>query len=94
MAEIQKTVFVRIKGKVQGVSFRYYTAKQAVEQRVTGWVKNLADESVSAIFSGDVRRVDRMIEWCHQGPPLAEVTEVRIEEIDFQSFDSFEIIRS
>ncbi len=79
-----------IKGLVQGVSFRYYTQREARKYGVTGWVRNLPDGSVAALFEGEEEDVEAMIQWCRHGPLGARVTEViaQPEEYvgEFQSF--------
>ncbi len=70
---------VRIRGRVQGVSFRYFTSRTADQYGVTGWVRNLPDGDVEAIFEGRESTVRQMVEWCRQGPPAARVDEVLID---------------
>ena len=60
---------VIVKGIVQGVNFRYYTQRQAVKYNINGWVKNLPDGSVGAVFEGEEHDVAAMVQWCRQGPP-------------------------
>jgi len=76
--EARRTVRLRIEGRVQGVWFRSWTAELAEALRLEGWVRNRADGSVEALFSGPGGAVERMIEACHQGPPLAVVTRVEV----------------
>ena len=79
-----------IKGIVQGVNFRYYTQREARKYGVTGWVRNLDDGSVAAVFEGEEEDVEAMIQWCRHGPPGARVTDLiaQPEEYlgEFQSF--------
>ncbi|MCI0431242.1 MAG: acylphosphatase [Rhodospirillales bacterium] len=74
----RKTVRVRITGRVQGVWFRAWTAEQASELRLDGWVRNRRDGSVEAVFSGAAEAVDAMIGRCHAGPPAAVVDQVAV----------------
>ncbi|MCU0974539.1 MAG: acylphosphatase [Burkholderiales bacterium] len=67
---------VTISGHVQGVFFRDRTQRQAAARGVTGWVRNLPDGRVEAVFEGDERAVQQVVTWCHQGPPNAYVTHV------------------
>ncbi len=78
MAEMSKTVRVRIEGRVQGVWFRSWTAESAWALGLEGWVRNRADGSVEALFSGPAAAVERMIEACREGPPLAVVAGVEV----------------
>jgi acylphosphatase len=69
-------VKLMIQGLVQGVNFRYYTQREAQKYNVNGWVRNLADGSVAAVFEGEEEDVEAMIQWCRHGPPAAHVTEL------------------
>ena len=75
-----KSVHVYISGRVQGVFFRAETQRAAIGFKITGWVKNMADGRVEAVFEGDDENMDKMLEWCHIGPPAARVEEVLTEE--------------
>jgi len=75
---MKKQVHVIISGKVQGVWYRASTKKMATTLGLSGWVKNRSDGGVEALFEGEEDVVQRMIAWCKQGPPLAQVTEVKI----------------
>lgn len=67
-----------VRGRVQGVFFRHETSRQAESLELTGWVRNLPDGSVEAIFEGDGNAVEAAIDWCRQGPPLAVVEAVDV----------------
>lgn len=67
---------VFISGRVQGVSYRYSTVIQAQKLGLTGWVKNLYDGRVEALFEGEEALVNSMLAWCQQGPPMAYVSNV------------------
>lgn len=69
-----------VAGRVQGVSFRYSCRAEAVAAGVSGWVTNRPDGSVEAVFEGDADAVDRIVAWCHQGPPAARVDEVSVDD--------------
>lgn len=73
-----KRAHLFISGRVQGVNFRYYTRQQALSIGVKGWVRNLMDRRVEAVFEGDEHLVQRMINWCHQGPSAARVDHVEL----------------
>lgn len=77
MSRIRARVF--IEGRVQGVFFRSCTQEEAQKHKLTGWVKNLYDGRVEAIFEGEEKDVQSMIKWCHSGPPHAVVTDVSVE---------------
>ena len=62
-----------VSGRVQGVFFRQGTDKKAKELEVFGWVRNLPDDRVEAIFEGDKDRVEKMVKWARRGPRFAKV---------------------
>lgn len=87
-----KRVRVLISGKVQGVFFRAYTEEEANRLGVKGWVRNLPDGRVEAVFEGEDEAVDKMIAWCHRGSPHSKVTQVEvIEEPYTGEFKDFRI---
>jgi acylphosphatase len=67
-----------ISGRVQGVFFRMETKRAADRFGVSGWVRNLKNGSVEAMFEGDQDRVDAVLDWCRQGPPHADVLDVTV----------------
>ncbi len=71
-----KSVQVRIRGRVQGVWYRAWTVDQASRRGLAGWVRNRADGSVEALFSGAADSVDEMLALCRQGPRSARVEAV------------------
>ncbi|NTW15874.1 MAG: acylphosphatase [Syntrophaceae bacterium] len=75
-----KRMRVFISGRVQGVFFRAYTRETAMSLNLTGWVRNLYDGSVEALFEGDDTNVQSMLEWCKKGPPHAVVRHVDASE--------------
>jgi acylphosphatase len=82
-------VSVIINGRVQGVYFRSETREQALGLGVKGWVRNRRDGAVEGVFEGERKSVEKLLEWCRQGPPAAEVTEVQAqwEELSDNSSD-------
>lgn len=78
MNEKTKTVHLRITGRVQGVYFRAWTAEQATQRKLRGWVRNRRDGSVEALFSGEPDAVQAMIALCWSGPVDACVESVEI----------------
>jgi acylphosphatase len=84
-----------ISGRVQGVNYRYYTKQQADSLGILGWVRNLLDRRVEAVFEGDQITVQEMIDWCHQGPRAARVDNVDLHwEEPTGDFSRFEIKRT
>ncbi|WP_137287355.1 acylphosphatase [Halorussus salinisoli] len=84
---------VFVSGKVQGVYYRANTRDTAREKGVDGWVRNLADGRVEAVFEGPEDAVESMVEWCHTGSPAADVDDVEIEYGDPEGEDGFRIRR-
>ena len=82
---------VRVSGSVQGVAFRYEAQRKATELGVAGWVENLPDGRVEAVFEGDPDRVREMVAWCGSGPPSAEVTGVSVEDETPEGLSGFEV---
>jgi len=70
---------VLVSGKVQGVYFRQNTKQVATRHKVVGWVRNLPDGRVEAVFEGDEVAVNEVIKWCHIGPPKASVQDVNVK---------------
>ncbi|SRR5579883_9343 len=70
---------VLISGKVQGVGYRYATVDTASQLGLSGWVRNLPDGRVEAVFEGSPEIVEEMIRWCYQGPPAAMVKDIAVE---------------
>ncbi len=88
-----KRAHVFISGKVQGVFFRATTRKEAQKRGVNGWVKNLSDGRVEAVFEGEEDEIQEMIEFCHKGPERANVEDIEVEYEDAGGFEKFEIRR-
>lgn len=84
---------VFVSGTVQGVFYRANTRDEARDRGVDGWVKNLDDGRVEAVFEGDESAVNAMIEWCHDGSLAASVESVDVEYEEPTDLDGFEIQR-
>ena len=80
-------------GRVQGVFFRANTRKKALELGVDGWVRNLPDGRVEAVFEGDEPLVMELIDWCSKHQPYAHVDDVKIEWEEPEGLRGFEIRR-
>ena len=70
-----------VRGRVQGVAYRASTLRKARDLGLTGWVRNLPDGSVELEAQGDPAAIDALLAWCHQGPPMARVTAVEVDEL-------------
>ena len=90
--QIRAHVFVS--GRVQGVGYRYSTMDEAERLGVNGWVRNLSDGRVEAVFEGSRTAVEEMIRWCHRGPTAAVVKDVAVEYEEPEGLLGFKIERS
>ncbi|MEM2226011.1 MAG: acylphosphatase [Candidatus Bathyarchaeia archaeon] len=85
---------VFVSGLVQGVFFRHETAKRAIRLGVKGWVRNLPDGRVEAIFEGERESVEKLLEFCRHGPPGAIVEDLEVRWEDYRGeFKDFRVIR-
>ncbi len=85
-------VQVMIKGRVQGVFFRAETQKAAESHHLAGYVKNMPDGSVQALFQGSQKDIDLMIDWCWKGSPHSLVEGVNSTSVPVQTgLSGFEI---
>ncbi len=81
-----------VHGRVQGVSFRFYTRDEATLLGLAGWVANRDDGSVEVVAEGPRSALDRLAVWLHHGPPAARVTDVQIDFLPAtDQFDYFSI---
>ena len=81
---------VFVSGMVQGVNFRWYTVQQARSSGVGGWVRNLSDGRVEAVFEGNEGAVNRMVDWCREGPRHARVEDVEIAWEEPEGLNEFD----
>ncbi|MEG3990439.1 acylphosphatase [Microcoleus sp. S28C3] len=86
-------VRVFVSGLVQGVGYRYSTMNQAKYFGLSGWVRNLPDGRVEAVFEGDKKAVEGIISWCRGGPTGATVSALVLEYEDPEGDRTFEIRR-
>jgi len=82
---------ITVKGKVQGVSYRFATLNKALKLNLVGYVKNLANGDVYIEAEGNEEKINKLIEWCYVGPPLADVTEVHAVESEVKGHRNFEL---
>lgn len=79
-------------GKVQGVFFRATTQRKAIDMVLKGWVRNLPNGTVEAVFEGPAERINETIEWLKKKPKYARVTDVQLNWQEFKNeFKDFEI---
>ena len=92
---------VFIAGRVQGVSYRYYTKQEAEALGLVGWARNIRNgklkiengqlTKVEAVFEGEKARVEEMIEWCKEGSSSAQVSKVEVKWGNPEDLEGFEI---
>jgi acylphosphatase len=82
---------VYVAGRVQGVYFRATTRDEAREAGVDGWVRNLDDGRVEAVFEGERGAVESMVEFCHEGSPAAVVRDVEVDYGEPEGVSGFRI---
>lgn len=84
-------VHVFVSGKVQGVFYRSETAQAARKLGIEGWVRNLPDGRVEAVFEGPREVVEAMIDWCYQGSRSAKVSNVEVDYSQPEGLEDFQI---
>jgi len=85
-------VSLRIKGRVQGVGFRYSAMDEARRLGLTGWVRNTRAGDVELVAEGDRDQLHRLVTWSHGGPRGALVTDVEQQWLPYAGeFDAFRI---
>lgn len=70
---------ITVSGRVQGVFYRGYTQGVAISLGLTGWVRNLQDGRVEAVFEGSRDKIELVIAECRMGPPSASVTDIEVD---------------
>jgi acylphosphatase len=88
---VAKAVAIKVTGRVQGVSFRWYAAQEAGRLGVRGWVRNEPDGSVAAHVEGADEAVDAMVAWMRHGPSYAAVRDVAVTEVQPSGAEAFDI---
>ena len=68
-----------ISGKVQGVGFRYWLYKAAIQRNIDGWVRNKISGEVEALLVGNDVEINKLIKLCEKGPVTSEVTKVKVQ---------------
>lgn len=87
------TVHIFVSGFVQGVGYRQFAKRNALKLGLTGWVKNLPDNRVEAVFQGSKEQIEKIIPICKKGPFLSEIKDVQVNFEDLGTvYESFDII--
>jgi len=82
---------LRVTGQVQGVSFRWYAAREARRLGLAGWIRNEPDGSVHAHAEGPDAAVEEFVTWCGHGPSAARVEAVTVTDVEPNLATSFVI---
>ena len=72
-------ITLRVEGIVQGVFFRVTTRQQARQLGLSGWVRNCSDDAVEVVAEGEKNALERLVNWCYQGPEGAVVNRVEVD---------------
>jgi acylphosphatase len=81
-----------VSGRVQGVFFRQNTLSKAKELGVFGWVKNLSDGRLEAVFEGEKKKVEEIVSWAEKGPVSAEVSDIKVKWQEYKGeFKGFKL---
>ncbi len=87
----KKAAIIKVFGRVQGVGFRYYAQKKAMELGISGFVQNSPDGSVYIEAEGNDSAIEQYLLWCEEGPAWARVTNVEKQWVPLQGYLTFEI---
>ena len=84
-----------IKGKVQGVGFRYWLYKVAIQRNINGWVRNKISGEVEAVLIGNDAEINNLIKLCKKGPASSEVTRVSVKDYEEECLSkTFKIVNT
>jgi acylphosphatase len=88
-----KTIQITVTGRVQGVGYRYFCQREALELNLTGWARNMPDGSVTLSATGGVEALDEFVAHLKRGPRLANVENVIVCEhpkvTEFPNFETY-----
>lgn len=85
-----KNLQIHIHGRVQGVGFRYSAKSMARSLKISGFVKNLPDDSVYIEAEGDEQSLKDFVRWCHIGPERAIIEKVDLKEGEIKNYQGFD----
>jgi len=89
---MKKDLSIKIYGKVQGVSFRYFASQKALELGIFGFVRNESDDTVYIEAEGEEKNLKKFLAWCRKGPKAARVEKVEFVFRDnLNNFTGFEV---
>ena len=82
---------VIVHGRVQGVFFRGTARRLAERHGVAGWARNAPDGTLEAVFEGEEDAVGRLVRFCHEGPPGAEVERAEVSNEEPEGMTGFSV---
>ena len=88
---MKKACLIRCRGKVQGVFFRASTKERADQLGIKGWVRNEYNGDVLIHAESDEESIQKLLKWCNEGPPLAQVVSVDHQIVSFENYKEFKI---
>ncbi|MFP4604759.1 MAG: acylphosphatase [Bacteroidales bacterium] len=88
---MKQAITLTIIGRVQNVGFRFSALRKAEELNINGYVKNQIDGTVYIEAEGEPEKLNKFINWCHEGPPAANVQQVNKQEIGTKDYKGFVI---
>ncbi len=84
---------IAVSGRVQGVFFRDHARQKAQSLGLKGYVRNMPEGAVEALFQGPEEKVKEMINWCKKGPVLAKVSSIKVQRVNpKEKYKGFKII--
>lgn len=89
---MKQQVHIFISGLVQGVGYRIWTKTEADKLNLKGWVRNLPDGKVEAVFQGTTSAVMEMVKLCHQGSSFAQIDNIELTTEALEDFADFKIL--
>ncbi len=90
---MEKLLSIKIYGKVQGVSFRYYAREKARELSLFGFARNEPDGTAYFEADGEEDNLKKFLDWCHTGPETAHVEKVEFTfSGELKKYDEFKVI--
>ncbi|MFP4620545.1 MAG: acylphosphatase [Bacteroidales bacterium] len=88
---MKQALAITIKGRVQGVGFRFSTVREAERLGITGFVENRMNGTVYIEAEGEPEALNKLVNWCWKGPATAGVENVITQEIPVQNFKRFRV---
>ncbi len=88
---MKKSLIIKVIGRVQGVGFRYYTNKKALELDISGFVRNMPDGSVYIEAEGEEKQIHNFVCWVKEGPNWSRVEDVKVQDQPLQEYKSFAV---